>query len=98
MNLNRVETSTEVVWTDSNNVLHVSRKDVVPNIPRNFSFANIGKGITENARAAVLVSPQLFTLFVGDYQLEQGTYNDMYESAWIFTCGALLHNETVIIC
>lgn len=79
----RIETATEVVTVDQHNVVHVVRKGI--NLPRNFSFAALGKGV---APAAAAPAPALFSLFANDYPIARGSYNDMYEAAWSFAFGA----------
>ena len=96
--LKRIETATEIVTVDRNNVVHVVRKDQLGNLPRNFSFAALGKRAEETRKQAAIVAPVLFSLFANDYPIARGTFAEMYDEAWAFTCGALICNEAVIIC
>lgn len=88
----RIETTTEVVTVDNNGVLHVARKGCT--IPRNFSFAAIGRDIV--ATAALVPAVRMYTLFANDYPIARGTYSDMHEAAWSFAFGASGFN--FIIC
>ena len=88
----RIETASEVITVDSNNVVHVERKGCT--MPRNFSFAAIGGGVPA---AAAVVPSQYFTLFINDVRLDVSTsYNRLYEIAWTLTDGRDVNS--VIIC
>jgi hypothetical protein len=88
--IKRIETSTEVVTVDRNNVLHVTRK----HNNRNFSFAAIGRDIV--AAAALVPVARIYTLFANDYPIARGSFDDMYNTAWEFSYGASSFN--FIIC
>jgi hypothetical protein len=71
----RIETATEIITVGTDQVINVVQKIA---IPRNFSFTNIGK-VTA---APAVVAPALFTLFIEDYNVLRGAFDDMYEAAW----------------
>ena len=79
--MKRIEIATEIVTDGSDSVIRVIRKDVV-NIPRNFSFAALGKRAQDVASAPARVTPASFKLFIEDYHVKSGSFADLYESAW----------------
>lgn len=76
----RIETASEVVTVDCNNVVHVVCKAL--HIPRNFSFAALGKRVESANVKQAMVAPAPFKLFIEDYVVKTGAYDELYESAW----------------
>ncbi len=83
----RIETATEIITVDCNNVLHVEMK---VNMPRNFSFANIGKDIIDRNMPTL---PALHSLFVDDDIVARGTMEQLKLIAAGYS-----DNQSIIIC